>query len=456
MICLTETWLHPSILDSVLFLSNYVLFRRDRLSSIGGGVCIYVNAKLHCRRLTDFESPSIESLWLSIRPRYLPRSISVILLAVIYHSTSAGAMENSELYDHIQSNVDSYLSRHPDALVMVTGDFNPVSTGFDDKLLKRLSDLRQIVNVPTRNDAILDWCLVNLKDPIFLFKQLPPIGSSDHNALLVGPYVQRSTKPENKKVLKRDLRDSSLRSFGRWITTYDWKDVYETAECDRKFNKFNEILSNMINYFCPIKPSKVRSSDKPWMTPSLKFYMKKRQMAFYEYGKNSYAFKYWRNKVQYAVKQARKTYYSHSVDKLKNTNSTRWWKEIKSVGSLSSQVSWHSQLLSETIPTCGDLAEYYNDYLVGLTSHFNPLQDRNPGINLSVPSNLLVSTSSVLAALQRIKQSKSCGPDLIPNKILKTFAFELAPVVCDIYNTSMRQEMLIHVSLFIWCIYIFI
>ena len=191
MICLTETWLHPSILDSVLFLSNYVLFRKDRLSSIGGGVCIYVNAKLHCRRLTDFESPSIESLWLSIRPRYLPRSISIILLAVIYHSTSAGALENSELYDHIQSNVDSYLSHHPDALVMVTGDFNPVSTGFAEKLLKRLSGLRQIVNVPIRNDAILNWCLVNLKEPTFLLKQLPPVGSSDHNALLVGPYVQR-------------------------------------------------------------------------------------------------------------------------------------------------------------------------------------------------------------------------------------------------------------------------
>ena len=192
MICLTETWLHPSILDSVLFLSNYVLFRRDRLSSIGGGVCIYVNAKLHCRRLSDFESPSIESLWLSIRPRYLPRSISVILLAVIYHSTSAGALENSELYDHIQSSVNSYLSHHPDALVMVTGDFNPVSTGFDEKL----SGLRQIVNVPTRNDAILDWCLVNLKEPTFLLKQLPPFGSSDHNALLVG---RMSNVPQSQK-----------------------------------------------------------------------------------------------------------------------------------------------------------------------------------------------------------------------------------------------------------------
>jgi hypothetical protein len=47
--------------------------------------------------------------------------------------------------------------------------------------------------------------------------------------------------------------------------------------------------------------------------------------------------------------------------------------------------------------------------------------------------------NSVFAALQHIKLTKSCGSDLIPNKILKTFAFELAPVVCDIYNTSMKQ-----------------
>mgnify|MGYP002803539927 CR=1 FL=1 len=143
--------------------------------------------------------------------------------------------------------------------------------------------------------------------------------------------------------------------------------------------------------------------------------------------------------MNYVVKQDRKTYYSHSVDKLKNTNPTRWWKEIKAIGSVSSQASRHSQLLPEIIPTCSHLAQYYNDYRVGLTSHFNPIQDKNPRINLSVPSNILVSTSSVLVAPQRIKQSKSCGPDLIPNRILQTFAFELAPVACDIYNTSMKK-----------------
>jgi hypothetical protein len=89
-----------------------------------------------------------------VRPRYLPRSISVILLEVIYHTTSSGALENSELYNHIQSNVDAFFYRHPDAVVIVTGDFNPTSTGFNNKHLKRISGLTQIINVPTRQDSI--------------------------------------------------------------------------------------------------------------------------------------------------------------------------------------------------------------------------------------------------------------------------------------------------------------
>ena len=77
---------------------------------------------------------------------------------------SSGAVENYELYSHIETNVDSFLCRHPDAAVIVTGDFNPTSTGFSDSHLKRISGLKQIINFPTRQNSILDWCLVNVKD----------------------------------------------------------------------------------------------------------------------------------------------------------------------------------------------------------------------------------------------------------------------------------------------------
>ena len=51
----------------------------------------------------------------------------------------------------------------------------------------------------------------------------------------------------------------------------------------------------------------------------------------------------------------------------------------------------------------------------------------------------LVDTGKVYSTLRHIKVTKSPGPDNIPNKILKTFAFELAPVVTDMYNASMVQ-----------------
>ena len=93
----------------MIALHNFNLLRNDRLGSIGGGVCTYINSNIYCRRLTEFESPTIESLWLLVRPKKIPRSVSVIFLAVVYHSTISRQSENAELYSHIQCNVDSFL-----------------------------------------------------------------------------------------------------------------------------------------------------------------------------------------------------------------------------------------------------------------------------------------------------------------------------------------------------------
>jgi hypothetical protein len=71
-----------TIPDNLVSLSNFILFRNDRLVSNGGGVCAYINSNVYCRRIEEFENSSIESLWLSVRPKKLPRSVSVILSPV--------------------------------------------------------------------------------------------------------------------------------------------------------------------------------------------------------------------------------------------------------------------------------------------------------------------------------------------------------------------------------------
>ena len=48
---ITETWLSPAILDNIITLPNFSLFRNDRVGSNSGGVCAYI--KKHLLQASD-------------------------------------------------------------------------------------------------------------------------------------------------------------------------------------------------------------------------------------------------------------------------------------------------------------------------------------------------------------------------------------------------------------------
>jgi len=45
-----------------------------------------------------------------------------------------------------------------------------------------------------------------------------------------------------------------------------------------------------------------------------------------------------------------------------------------------------------------------------------------------------------VSSLSAVKIGKAIGPDCIPNRVLKEFAQELAPVVKDIYQTFLTES----------------
>ena len=98
----TESWLSPHIDDSLVALPGYNLIRGDRESGSGrGGVCLYLKTSYPCKRLVNCEDRNIESLWMMLKPCFLPISVSCIILCVVYHSTANGEIENAVLRDHI-------------------------------------------------------------------------------------------------------------------------------------------------------------------------------------------------------------------------------------------------------------------------------------------------------------------------------------------------------------------
>ena len=95
----TETWLNSLIATDLIHVSNYTVYRKDRMENrSGGGVVIYVKSTIPVTPLGTFNSSHLETFWLLLRFTCMPRSVSHTLLGVIYHPPAAS---NALLYEHV-------------------------------------------------------------------------------------------------------------------------------------------------------------------------------------------------------------------------------------------------------------------------------------------------------------------------------------------------------------------
>jgi hypothetical protein len=128
-----------------------------------------------------------------MRPTRLPRGVSCLIAAVVYHPP--GSDDNS-IREHLFQSLALAESRFPNCGIIVTGDFNRLNI----TVIKKHFRLKQIIKSPTRKDVILDLILTNLKDYYDTPQSLPPFGLSDHNTIMVSPKG-RSAKPNSRSVV---------------------------------------------------------------------------------------------------------------------------------------------------------------------------------------------------------------------------------------------------------------
>ena len=104
---ITETWLKESIDDSVISISRYCVFRRDRKTDCHGGICIYVNTE-QLNNFTVLEDLNCceqhELLWLRIRPNRLPRGVPSIVVGILYYPPGDDKLICDHLFQIIESN----------------------------------------------------------------------------------------------------------------------------------------------------------------------------------------------------------------------------------------------------------------------------------------------------------------------------------------------------------------
>lgn len=428
---ITESWFNPKKKDiSQMNITGYTLFSKSRTDRTGGGVAIYVKNSIPCRSLDVDVPDELECTWIEIRPHRLPRGVSAITICAVYIVTDSPLQPLLE--DHLLDSIDQIRTSYPEMAFCIMGDFNRMNI---DSIL-RGNKLKQIVTFPTRGNATLDLILTNILDHYQLPSPYSPIGLSDHACVLWKP---RHRIPVNtkKSCVIRPFGASSIRAFGRWIQDQSWSEVYESKCTQDKTNAMYSIIKEGMDMHLPTKRIRIHNTDKPWITPHIKKLISERQKAFAQ--NDTIKWRKLRNEVKREIEKAKIKYNAERVRGLQKTEPRKWHQRIKCMLNLTNS-ELYMQIPGLDSNNHKDMANYINNKFVNISSHIEPLNFRS--LPAYLPSNdrtPVLYDWDVYKELKEIKTSKSSGPDGIPSKLIKEFAYELSGPLTDVLNCSYRE-----------------
>ncbi len=405
IIVITESWLSSLIDDNLIRIPGYVTYRRDRLNNQrGGGLCTYINSRLNVIGLRNLGEPDIESQWFLVKMNRLPRGINSIILGTVYHPPQS---DDRILRSHIFNCLDSLLAAYPNSGIILLGDFNQFQPGN----LCSSFRLKKLVTKPTRGNNILDQAFSTL---LLHYESitLPPVGLSDHFSVLLQPTGRQAPSLPTTRIQKRDCRASNKRRLTQSLENFNWTPILRLNSCEHQLETFQTVIHDAIDFYLPMCSVKKHPSDKPWITPTIKDTIKKRQQAWVK--NDSQKYKAYHNKVIKLCKKARQRFYADKIDHIHNTDPQKWWDNIKMLSGLSNTPPITSITVNDTILRDVDLAELVSESFSRVADDLPPFAF-NPIPISDVPDEYIISPEAVELALSAVHERKSVGPDEIPN-----------------------------------------
>lgn len=425
-ICVTETWLTPNIVNDLLSIRGYTIFRNDRRddtsdSRRGGGTLIYASHSV---------MPSNIDIDIACKPKGIEYNIikfcdpHVSYLMCIYIPPSIKS-EYFEIFENLViTTFDSLLNITPNANIYVCGDLNR----YDFSFLTRYYDLSNIVNEPTFANAILDkvfckTCLMNDFNAV----TLPSLGVAlhAHKIVLVSKNISSVRKKAHiRRVL--DLRQSHVNSFCKSLLDADWSSIYNSNDLENCVTLFYDFFSQAMSAI-PVSYVKITDKTKPWVTPVLLDLINKRWKAFRN--KQFFLYQHYKAKVKEEILKSKRIWSSKMCQKPKGV-----WTVVNEARG-TSNVSSTDQIVS-LFANPFEAAESINNLFSKSFVKCSSFPFFNVD-NSTIPA--ICDEELVYFLLSRLKTTKSPGSDGIYPYLLKVSASVLCKPLSFIFNLSFSR-----------------
>ena len=435
-------------------LDGYSMFCSD--PSIGRGCVLYIKASIPVIQI-EFDNNFQESIWCSINLTGSDK----LLIGCIYRSPNSNIENNKELLNLFLKAKDLNPSH-----TLIMGDFNlgEINWRMDNshtnenhiasQFLECIRDcfLYQHVKENTRYRAgsepsLLDLLLTNEENMINSVSYMPGLGKSDHLQLMF--TFNCYTETSQTVYEKLNFFKGNYTGLSGELAHIDWLQLLTGVDLSASWEILTEKLSNLIETYIPVsKVSSGTGKKTPHITQNCHNAIRKKHSKWEKYlhcktNQNYEIYKDARNRVITEMRRSKYDYEKNLATKIK-TDSKLFWSYVRSKLKTKGKLG---QLETENGTITNDSrkkAEVLNTYFASVFEiegqrALPEFQDREFDETLTY---IEISENVVAKSIDRLKPSKSQGPDDIHPKLIKECKTSIVTPLTIIFKKSLQESVL--------------
>ena len=439
LISVVETHLDDSDDESRLQLDGYYFIKSNHpLNVKRGGVALYVKDSIPMNQRYDLSTlPECVVCEIHINKRKY-------FFTVVYRAPNQDQDEFKSFTDNFELLISKMQLETPYCIV-ITGDFNCRSTQWwaDDientegKLFEPLTSdlgLHQLISEPTHfmnnSKSCIDLIFTDQPNLFVDSGVHPTLHEQCHHQIVYGKLSISNVKqpPYTRRIWFYDKSDSD--NIKQSIEMFNWQKHLGSLKCSNEQVKLlNETLLNIYSNFIPNKVKKIRPNEVPWMTRSIKNFLRKKNRIYRNAVKKGHSIE--KSDIlekmivdgANMIENAKKSYLLNVGKSLAQKTSTRaYWSLINKVLNKNKVPSIPPLLENGIFVTdFSEKAQLFNDYFASQCSTIDTgsvIPTLTPKTT-TVIADINISDEGILSIIRSLNPSKAHGCDEISVRMIR-------------------------------------
>ena len=283
IVLLCETFLNKRTAQTVR-VPGYTLVSKERTHKKGGGTGILVRNQISYKKRADLDAITnneVESTHIEI----IAKNSKSIIVGSLYKPPDGN---NRNFTDMVTDIIEKARTENKEIILGMDHNMDLIKSTnhkptqlFLDSLIDR--DMLPTITRPTR----ITHSTATLIDNIFVSKKLHADfesaiiihDMSDHMPLLTLLKQTKVTDRTNLVFKSRNLTEGKLETIRNRLFSVDWIGCLNASTCNKNFEKFQEVVNDIMNEVSPLKDITIsykRKYVEPWMSRGIEISGKKK------------------------------------------------------------------------------------------------------------------------------------------------------------------------------------